>query len=114
MKISYLPLILLMGISGSLGALFFKKGSGIVKNLRTFFFNPYIYLGAFFYLLSSVIAIILLKHLSYIMVVSFGTLVYLWSFILSLILLKERVSIYKIAGIFLIIIGVIFAALNYS
>jgi len=102
-----------MGISGSFGAFFFKKGSKKIKSIKTFLFNSYVYIGAFFYVLASILNIVLLRKLPYITVISFGTLIYVWSFILALILLKEKISIYKIVGISLIIIGVIFSALNY-
>jgi len=113
MKVIYIPMILFMGISGAFGAFFFKKGSIKIKNIKTFLLNPYIYLGGFFYVLSSILNIVLLRKLPYITVISFGTLIYIWSFLLSLILLKERISVYKIVGVSLIIIGVIFAALNF-
>lgn len=102
-------LIIIGTVVGSFGALFLKIGMDRIQlNLLNVILNKRIILGIFLYVISSFFFIYALKggELSILYpMVSFG---YIWVTIISRIFLKEQIDKYKIIGIGLICIGIIF------
>ena len=103
--------ILFMTLMGSVAALFLKKASGI-DNVKQMIFNPNLYIGGLLYLLSSVLNIWLLRHLDYSVVLPLTSLTYIWTMVLSHFILKEMITIRKIVGIILILIGAVLVSIH--
>jgi uncharacterized membrane protein len=93
-----------MTFFGSLGGLFFKKASssfqGSIK--KAFLF---IVIGGCFYIAASLLNILLLKRLPYSIVFPLTSITYFWTIFLSSLLLKEKVTVKKIIGVSLILLG---------
>lgn len=100
-------LVLLMTLSGSLGAFFFKKSgadlSGILAILRV----PSFYLGGFLYCFGALMNVILLRYMDYTMVYPMGALGYVWSLVISNRFLGERITKRKVLGVSLVLAGVL-------
>jgi drug/metabolite transporter (DMT)-like permease len=110
-----LIIILLMFISttiGAVGSIFLKIGAthfhiklnfkGIINILK----NWGIILGLFLYIVSTVAFIYLLKSEELSMMYPLTSMGYVFITILSAVFLKEKINVYKICGIGLIVIGV--------
>ena len=102
--------LLIMTMLGSAAALFLKKASGtegvfaLIKNIN-------LYIGGFLYLASAVLNIWILRYLEYSVVLPLTSLTYIWTMILSYIILKEKVTMKKIGGVILILIGAVCVSL---
>lgn len=81
-----------------------SSGGGFISILK----NPFFYGGGFLYLLSSLANIWLLKRMPYSVVLPMGGICYIWTLLLSRKFLAEKITPSKIAGIALIIGGVVF------
>ena len=103
--------VLFMTLMGSVAALFLKKASG-VDNVKQMIFNSNLYIGGLLYLLSSVLNIWLLRHLDYSVVLPLTSLTYIWTMVLSHFILKEMITIRKIVGIILILIGAVLVSIH--
>lgn len=97
--------VLVMTLFGSLGALFLKRGSAKVSELKSLVTTPQIWLGGLFYLAGSLLNIYLLRGYSYSIVYPLTSLTYVWSLILSALLLHEKVTVQKLFGIAAICLG---------
>lgn len=95
----------LMTFLGALGSLGLKKGSSQGSGLVSLVFNKWFISGGMLYFISALLDIWLLKYIPYVVVLPLTSLTYCWSMILASFVLKERVSILKILGLALIIIG---------
>lgn len=99
-------LIILMTLLGSIASLFLKRSTGggsilsIIKNYN-------FYLGGILYFLSALINIIVLKNMEYSIVLPLTSITYIWTMFISYLVLKENISLKKIAGIVLIVVGAI-------
>ena len=91
--------VLVMTLFGSLGALFLKRGSAKVSELKSLVTTPQIWLGGLFYLAGALLNIYLLRGYSYSIVYPLTSLTYVWSLILSALLLHEKVTVQKLFGI---------------
>jgi uncharacterized membrane protein len=89
------------------GQLFFKIGSAKVVSISTFFNLPII-LGAFSYLIGSVLFIIALKKGELSVIVPLLALNFIWVGILSSVYLGEAINSTKWLGIISIVIGISF------
>ena len=97
--------VLVMTRFGSLGALFLKRGSAKVSELKSLVTTPQIWLGGLFYLAGALLNIYLLRGYSYSIVYPLTSLTYVWSLILSALLLHEKVTVQKLFGIAAICLG---------
>jgi drug/metabolite transporter (DMT)-like permease len=85
----------------------FKKssaGTGFVSILK----SKYFYIGGCLYVLGSVSTIWLLQRMPYSVILPMGGICYIWTLLISAKFLGEKMNRYKIAGIVLIITGVLF------
>ena len=75
------------------------------------FKNIYLYIGGFLYLASAVFNIWILRYLEYSVVLPLTSFTYIWTMILSHILLEEKITIKKIVGVILILVGAVCVSL---
>lgn len=104
----------IMTVSGTFGALFFKKGITRMKglNILTLINIPEIYIGVTFYLLGAAFNIILLEHIPYTVLYPMTSLTYIWTMIVSYIVLKEKINNDKVIAITFITVGVFVLSLS--
>lgn len=103
-------MLLIMTVMGSVASLFLKKasgGDGIVGLLK----NINLYIGGFLYVGSAVLNIILLRYLDYSVVLPLTSLTYIWTMIISHLVLKEKISVKKMAGVALILVGAVLVSI---
>ena len=107
----YYIVLLVMTMFGSVASLFLKKASGsngfvdMLKNIN-------LYIGGFLYVSSAVLNIWLLKILDYSVILPLTSLTYIWTMVLSYFILKEKITVKKILGICLILIGAVIISLS--
>ena len=101
----YYIVLLIMTMFGSVASLF-KKASGSM-DLIDMLKNINLYIGGFLYVSSAVLNIWLLKILDYSVILPLTSLTYIWTMILSYFILKEKITVKKIAGVCLILVGAI-------
>jgi drug/metabolite transporter (DMT)-like permease len=85
----------------------FKKssgGSGIISILK----SRYFYIGGVLYFLGSLVTIWLLQRMPYSVILPMGGMCYIWTLLISYKFLGEKINRYKVAGIVLIMAGVLF------
>jgi drug/metabolite transporter (DMT)-like permease len=105
--INWFLLLMIMTIAGAFGGFFFKKATkNGFKISRYFIF--FLGLGGFCYLMSSILNIIVLKHMSYTVVFPLTSITYIWTLLISYFFLKESLTVKKIIGVILICIGALF------
>ncbi|WP_027633461.1 EamA family transporter [Clostridium hydrogeniformans] len=105
---SMIPLYLvIMTLFGAFGGYFLKLSSEKIVDLKSLFFNKFIYIGGLFYILGAGVNIYILKYLPYTLVLPLNSLTYVWTLIIAKVFLKEKVNKNKIIGIGLIFIGTI-------
>ena len=102
----YYIVLLIMTMFGSVASLFLKKASGS-NDLIDMLKNINLYIGGFLYVSSAVLNIWLLKILDYSVILPLTSLTYIWTMILSYFNLKEKITVKKIAGVCLILVGAI-------
>ena len=102
----YYIVLLIMTMFGSVASLFLKKASGSM-DLIDMLKNINLYIGGFLYVSSAVLNIWLLKILDYSVILPLTSLTYIWTMVLSYFILKERITVKKIAGVCLILVGAI-------
>lgn len=93
-----------MTFIGAMASLFLKKASNY-KNIPSLIKNKWLYIGAFLYLLSALLNILILRYLDYSIVLPLTSITYVWTMVISKIVLKEKLTIKKIFGTFLIFCG---------
>jgi hypothetical protein len=102
----YYIVLLVMTMFGSVASLFLKKASGS-NSLIDMLKNINLYIGGFLYVSSAVLNIWLLKILDYSVILPLTSLTYIWTMILSYFILKEKITVKKIVGVCLILVGAI-------
>lgn len=111
-------LIFAMTVLGSVASLFLKKaadsfkGDGMVAAVVSLLKTPSIYVGGFLYVTAAVLNIIVLKKLDYSIVLPLTSFTYVWTIILAKLKFKEEVSLFKVLGITLVIIGAVLVSAN--
>ena len=112
MDTKYLLLILSI-ITLSLGQLSLKKGINgypiepqFVSVIKAFF-QPYIFLGFFFYLLSSILGFFVLKQMPVSVALPSMSITYVIIFIVSIFYFGEQFTLLKMFGIISIVGGVV-------
>lgn len=101
--------LVIMTACGALAA-YLLKGASSRASLIAMLSDARLYLGGLLYFLTALVNIWLLRHLDLSVVLPFTGLTYLWSMILAWRFLNESISARKIAGLALIIGGVILIA----
>ena len=102
----YYIVLLIMTMFGSVASLFLKKASGS-NDLIDMLKNINLYIGGFLYVSSAILNIWLLKILDYSVILPLTSLTYIWTMVLSYFILKEKITVKKIAGVCLILVGAI-------
>lgn len=100
----YYIVLFIMTALGSVASLFLKKASG-AKNILETIKNVNLYIGGSLYLMSAVLNIWLLRYLDYSVVLPLTSLTYIWTMCLSYLILKEQITLKKVGGVALILIG---------
>lgn len=95
-----------MTMLGACAGLFFKRAS---ENLKPSYLlrNYNLYIGGILYLISALVNIYVLRFLDYSVVLPITSITYIWTMLLSYFILKEKISVKKIVGVCLIIIGAV-------
>ena len=108
-----IAIVVISTIFSALGSLFLKIGSAnIHKKLLRNIKNHHLMLGVIFFSLPAPMYIIALKYGELNVLYPITALSYIWSTLLAIRFLKENMNYWKYAGIFLIIIGMIFIGLG--
>lgn len=102
-------LMLIMSFFGAFAGLFLKKGTNFIGR-KNFFTIWQLYVGGLFYLASAIINIYVLRYLDYSVVMPMMSITYIWSTLLSAVILKEPLTVRKITGLLLMLLGVILIA----
>lgn len=104
--ILYFITLIIMTMLGSVASLFLKRASA-AEGLLSLIKNVNLYMGGFLYLASAVLNIWILRFLDYSVVLPLTSLTYIWTMVLSYMILKEKITVKKIGGVILILIGAI-------
>lgn len=110
-KFLLVMIIIIMTLFGSFGGFFFKKstsGSTIMSIIK----SKFLYIGGFIYVASAILNIIVLKYMPLSVVLPMTAITYIWSMIISRVILKEKITLFKLAGIVAIFIGVTLVAIS--
>ena len=107
----YYIVLLIMTMFGSVASLFLKKASGL-NSLIDMLKNINLYIGGFLYVSSAILNIWLLKILDYSVILPLTSLTYIWTMVLSYFILKEKITVKKVLGICLILIGAVIISLS--
>ncbi len=102
--------LVFMTFIGSVASLFLKKASGS-NGIKSMLVNLNIYIGGLLYLLSAVLNILILRFLDYSVVLPLTSLTYVWTMIISYLILKEKITIKKILGVVLILVGAVIVSI---
>ncbi|MFH0979182.1 MAG: EamA family transporter [Candidatus Woesearchaeota archaeon] len=106
-------LVLLATIVGAFGPVFMKKASGRMKfSLKSLLTNHYLILGFLLYGLSTVLFVPALKGGDLSVIYPIVSVTYVWVSLLSIHYLKEKMSVWKWAGIFFVLLGVVLITLG--
>lgn len=109
--IIYWVTLIIMTMLGSVASLFLKKASG-ADGVLSMIRNVNLYVGGFLYFASAVLNIWILRYFDYSVVLPLTSLTYIWTMVLSYMLLKEKITIMKISGVVLILIGAICVSIH--
>lgn len=96
---------------GAVAALFLKRASSF-KSAKALLTNYNLYTGGLLYFLAALINIYVLKYLDYSTVLPLTSITYIWTLLLSCLVLKEKIGMYKIIGVFGIVLGSALIAFN--
>ncbi|CAH0438843.1 Putative transporter [Clostridium neonatale] len=102
----YYILLVIMTLIGAFASLFLKKAS-YFKNFRELIWNINLYIGGILYFVSAVVNIYILHFLDYSIVLPLTSITYIWTMIIAYLVFEEKITKKKIAGLSLILIGVI-------
>jgi drug/metabolite transporter (DMT)-like permease len=99
-----------MTLLGAIAGYYLKKASehDCLINLIK---NKYFYFGAIIYLIAAIVNIVVLRVLPYSVVLPLTGITYIWTMFIARFLLKENISIKKILGVCMIILGAFCVAL---
>ena len=93
------------------GPIFLKKASSDIRFDLNVLINKNIWIGFFFYFVGISLSLVALKMSKLSVIGPILGMVYVWVSIISIKYLKEKVNIWKVAGISLVIIGVIMVSI---
>ena len=102
-------MVLIMTLSGTFGAIFFKKASAAIdpKHLLLMLKNKHLYIGGCFYLIGAALNIVLLRYMDYSIVYPMTSLTYIWTMIVSYLIFKEKMNVHKVIAVCCIIAGIV-------
>jgi drug/metabolite transporter (DMT)-like permease len=103
-------ILVVMGFLAAIASYFFKISTNS-KTLKDFFHCKYFYMGGFLYVLAALLNVYLLQVMPYSVVVPLCSVTYIWTMVISFKLLGEKLSIKKIIGVTLILVGAVCVAL---
>ncbi|MEM4336806.1 MAG: EamA family transporter [Candidatus Woesearchaeota archaeon] len=102
-------IVLFTSFLGGVAALLIKKASQKFSfNISLITKNKLLIIGFFLYIITSILFLVALKFGSLVELFPLTSTTYIWSVILSAKFLKEKINIYKILGIAVIILGAFF------
>lgn len=106
-------LVFFMTISGTFGALFFKKATLKLSNRSIFSLmtSVWLYLGGGCYIVGALLNIFLLRYMDYSVLYPTTCLTYVWTMFVSYLAFGEKITKYKVVALLCIVIGVIFVVL---
>ncbi len=99
-------LLLMMTMIGAVASLFLKLASSS-ENFIILLKNSNLYIGGVLYLVSAVLNIYILRYLDYSIVLPLTAITYIWTMVVSNVILKEKITVKKMIGILMIIMGAI-------
>ena len=106
----YYAILVFMTLCGAVASLFFKRASG-TEDILKMFLNINLYIGGGLYLISAVLNVYILRYLDYSVVLPLTSITYIWTMVLSYMILKEKITMKKMAGVALILVGAIFVSM---
>lgn len=106
----YFVILVFMTVCGAVASLFLKRASG-TEGIFKMFLNINLYLGGGLYLISAVLNVYILRYLDYSVVLPLTSITYIWTMVLSYMILKEKITMKKIMGVVLILVGAIFVSI---
>lgn len=109
----FIILCLIFTLTGAFGGLCFKKAVSNSDRIIKVVLSPYLYFGGILYVLGALLNIIVLKELKYTVVLPLTSFTYIWTILISYFILKEKITIKKVMGIALIIIGALILAIYH-
>jgi len=104
MKITLVFLLLLSSLFASFGQILFKLGADKAATMRDFV-NLKIFLGLLLYIVSTMIWIYALSSAKLNTVYAFTALTFAMVYVFSFALLKEKLNLYGIAGVIMVLLG---------
>lgn len=105
-------LILIFTFLGAAAGFNLKKAVSGVEKITDVIRNHFLYYGLFLYALAACINILVLRQLSYTVVLPLTAITYIWSLLLAYYFLEEKITILKIIGVLLIMTGSILIAMT--
>ena len=101
-------MILIMTLSGSMGAYFLKKGMNKMQAITVIGLLkiPELYIGGVLYVVGAIMNIFLLWIMPYTVVYPITSLTYVWTMVISAFLLEERITMNKVVAVGFIVIGI--------
>ena len=103
-------ILIFMTLCGAVASLFLKRASG-TEGILKMFLNINLYIGGGLYVLSAVLNVYILRYLDYSVVLPLTSITYIWTMILSYMILKEKITVKKMLGVALILIGAVFVSM---
>lgn len=103
-----IALVLAANAIGSFGPIYLKKASVDFNFSLKTLFNKHLLAGLFFYGVGTILFVSALKGGEISVLYPLVATVYIWVSFLSLKMLDEKITLFKIVGILLIILGVCF------
>ncbi len=103
-----IALVLVANAIGSFGPIYLKKASADFNFSLKTLFNRQLLAGLFFYGVGTILFVSALRGGEISVLYPLVATVYIWVSLLSLKMLNEKMTLFKIAGILLIILGVSF------
>lgn len=106
-------MVFIMTISGTFGAMFFKKATaklagGTIFSLLS---SGWLYLGGLCYGLGAVMNIVLLRYMDYSVLYPMTCLTYVWTMVVSYLLFREKITKNKVIALICIVAGVVLVVL---
>jgi drug/metabolite transporter (DMT)-like permease len=99
-------LVLISSLAAAFAGYFLKMASGSGK-ISAILKNKYLYLGGALYVASAFIVIALLKRMPFSILLPLGGMCYVWTIFIAYKFLGEKIGARKIAGVVLIIAGIV-------
>ena len=106
----YFMILIFMTLCGAVASLFLK-GASSTEGILKMFLNINLYIGGGLYLISAVLNVYILRYLDYSVVLPLTSITYIWTMILSYMILKEKITVKKMLGVALILIGAVFVSM---